>query len=223
MTKVVRHHCCLDRSAPRRSLWRAAPARRKSTLDPARCRNRDRHSGIAERARQRSPRRFELPAHQRQLRTDPLLSERPDQSRQRRPSSSRLDFPDRSEGVARDVADRRQRGDVCHHVVQPRLRARRQDRRPDLALQAQARPGHDLLLRPEQSRRRGLRRQGLSRHARRQAHRARRQDRLSRLGAADRRSRKGLQRDDGADCGRRQDPDRHQRRRIRHSRLRAGL
>ena len=53
--------------------------------------------------------------------------------------------------------------------------------------------------------------------------RARRQDRRRRLGAADRRSGKGLQRNDGPDSGRRQDPDRHQRRRVRHSRLRAGL
>ena len=40
---------------------------------------------------------------------------------------------------AGDLADHRQRRDVRHHVVQPRLRARRQDRRGDLALQAQAR------------------------------------------------------------------------------------
>ena len=39
-------------------------------------------------------------------------------------------------------------------VLQPCLRDRREDRRGDLALQAQARRSHDLLLRPEQSRRR---------------------------------------------------------------------
>ena len=39
----------------------------------------------------------------------------------------------------------------------------------------------------------------------------------------DRRSRARLQRDDGADRRQRQDPDRHQRRRIRHPRLRQGL
>ena len=44
-----------------------------------------------------------------------------------------------------------------------------------------------------------------------------------RLAAADRRSREGLQRDDGPDRRRRQDPHRHQRRRIRHPRLRQGL
>ena len=40
---------------------------------------------------------------------------------------------------------------------------------------------------------------------------------------ADRRPREGLQRDDGADRGRRQGADRHQRRRVRHPRLRQGL
>ena len=60
-----------------------------------------------------------------------------------------------------------------------------QDRRAALALQAQDGPDHDLLLRPQQSRRRGLRRQGLSRHARRQARRARRQDRQGGVVAAD--------------------------------------
>ena len=60
--------------------------------------------------------------------------------------------------------------------------------------------------------------------ARRQARRARRQDRQAGLGdseIADPGAR--LQRDDGADRGRRQDPDRHQRRRVRHPRLRQGL
>ena len=42
-------------------------------------------------------------------------------------------------------------------------------------------------------------------------------------GRADRRSRARLFRDDGPDRGRRQDPDRHQRRRVRHPRLRQGL
>ena len=40
---------------------------------------------------------------------------------------------------------------------------------------------------------------------------------------ADRRPREGLLRDDGAGGGERQDPDRHQRRRVRHPRLRQGV
>ena len=43
-------------------------------------------------------------------------------------------FSDRGQRVARDVADHRRRRHVRHHVVQPRLRARRQDRRGNLAL-----------------------------------------------------------------------------------------
>ena len=50
-----------------------------------------------------------------------------------RPGSS----PPRSKS-SRDVADHRQRRDVRDHVIEPRLRARRQDRSGDLALQAQA-------------------------------------------------------------------------------------
>ena len=38
-------------------------------------------------------------------------------------------FSDRGQGIAGDLADHRQRRHVRHHVVQPRLRARRQDRR----------------------------------------------------------------------------------------------
>ena len=53
--------------------------------------------------------------------------------------------------------------------------------------------------------------------------RARRQDRQAGLVAADRRSLARLQRDHGADGGRRKNPDRHQWRRIRHPRLRQGL
>ncbi len=46
--------------------------------------------------------------------------------------------------------------DVRHHLLQPRLCDQRQDRRAVLALQAQDGSRHDLLLRPEQSRRRHL-------------------------------------------------------------------
>ena len=99
----------------------------------------------------------------------------------------------------------------------------RQDGRADLGIQAQDGPDHDLLLRPQQSRRRGLRRQGLCRDARLQARRARRQDRRGEMVEGRRRSREGLFRDDGADRGQGHDPDRHQRRRIRHPRLRQGF
>ena len=95
--------------------------------------------------------------------------------------------------------------------------------RAALALQARHGADHHLLLRTEQPRRRRLRRHGLPRHARRAARRARRQDRQAGLGAADRRPGARLQRDDGADGRRRQDPDRHQRRRVRHPRLREGV
>ena len=140
-----------------------------------------------------------------------------------RQAASGLDLPDRGQGVDGDSADRRQRRDVRHDLVQPCLRARRPDRRGALALQARDGSDHDLLLRPEQSRRRGLRRQGLSRHARRQAGGARRQDRQEGLAVRYRRSRTGLQRDHGADRRERQGPHRHQWRRIRHPRLREGL
>ena len=41
----------------------------------------------------------------------------------------RLDLPDRHSRYAGDLADRRQRRDVCDDLVRPRLCARRQDRR----------------------------------------------------------------------------------------------
>ena len=44
-------------------------------------------------------------------------------------SASGLDLLDRGQGVAGDVADHRRWRHVRHHVLQPRLRARRQDRR----------------------------------------------------------------------------------------------
>ncbi len=80
-----------------------------------------------------------------------------------------------------------------------------------------------ILLRSQQSRRGGLRRHGLCRHPRCQAGGARCQDRQGGMGAADRRSRTRLFRDHGADRRQRQDPHRHQRRRVRHPRLREGL
>ena len=75
---------------------------------------------------------------------------------QREAAASGLDLPDRGQGVDGDLADHRQRRDVCHHLVQPRLCAQRRDRRGVLALQAQHGSDHDLLLRPQQPRRRRL-------------------------------------------------------------------
>ena len=124
---------------------------------------------------------------------------RPDQCRQRPAPASGLDFPDRGQGIDGDLADRRERRDVRHDLVQPRLCAQRANRRGAVALQASARADHDLLLRSEQSRRRGLRGQGLSRDARRQAGGARRQDRQEGVADGRRRSRARLQRDHGAD------------------------
>ena len=89
-----------------------------------------------------------------------------DQRRQRAAPAPGLDLPDRGQGIDGDLADRRERRHVCHDLVQPGLCAQRADRRAALVLQACARADHDLLLRAEQSRRRGLRGQGLSRHAR---------------------------------------------------------
>ena len=168
-------------------------------------------------------RRQKFPRHQWRFETTAFLSEQRHQSFQRQRTTRRLDFPDRCPRVAGDLADRRQRRDVCHHVVRPRLRAQCADRRDVLALQAQYGADHDLLLRPQQSRRRGLSGQGLCRHARCHAGGARRQDRQCGVETADRRSDAGLQRNHGADRGRRQNPDRHQRRRIRHPRLRQSL
>ena len=63
-----------------------------------------------------------------------VLSRQPDQSRQRQAPACRLDLPDRCQGIARDVADRRWRRDVRDHFVQPCLCAGRQDRQAALAL-----------------------------------------------------------------------------------------
>ena len=73
-------------------------------------------------------------------------------------------------------ADRGQRRDVRDHRVQSRLCARRRDGGAVLEVQAQDGPGHDLLLRPEQSRSRRLRRQAVHGHARCQARCAQCQD-----------------------------------------------
>ena len=144
-------------------------------------RHANRHPGSSEPG---GVRRQQLPAHERRLPAEPVLPEPADQRRQRREAATGLDLPDRGEGIARDEPDRRQRRHVRHDLVQPRLRARRPDRRGDLALQAQDGTDHRLLLRPEQPRRRGLRRHGLHGDARREACRARRQDRQARLGDA---------------------------------------
>ena len=85
-----------------------------------------------------------------------------------------------------------------HHLVQPALRARCAHRRGTLALCAQARADHDLLLRSQQSRRRGVRFESLSRHPRQPSARARCQDRQGGMGRRDRRSGRWLQRNDGA-------------------------
>ena len=50
--------------------------------------------------------------------------EQTDQSIERRTVASRLDLPDGGEGVDGDHTDHRERRDVRHHLVQPRLRAR---------------------------------------------------------------------------------------------------
>ena len=55
---------------------------------------------------------------------------------QRIETPRRLDFPDGSERVDGNVADRREWRDVRHHILQPRLCAERQDWRSVLALQA---------------------------------------------------------------------------------------
>ena len=170
-------------------------------------------------AQSRRERRQQLPAHQRRLYAEALSPRRADQRLQRPPPAPSLDFPDRRQGVDGDLAHRRQRRDVCDHLVQPSLCAERADRRAALVLQAAARADHDLLLRAEQSRRRGRRGQGLSRHPRRQAGRARRQDRQEGVADRYRRSRARLQRDDGSDRRQRQSAHRHQRRRIRHPRI----
>ena len=154
---------------------------------------------------------------------DALLSRQADRPRQREEPARRLDLPDRRQGIAGDVADRRRRRHVCDDLVQPCLRARRQDRRAALALQSQDGTDHDLLLRPEQSRRPGSRRHGLRRHARCQARGPEGEDRRGGLEDRDRRSGGWIQRDDGADRHQGQGADRHQWRRIRHPRLHEGL
>ena len=174
-------------------------------------------------AGRRGERQQELAAFERQLRPDPVLHGQADQRQERRPAEAGLRLSDRGAGIDGDRADRRQRRHVPDDVVQSRVRDRRQDRRRVLALQAQARSDRDRLLRQQQPRRRDRRRQAVHGHDRREAGRARRQDRQAAVGDADRRSGQGLFGDDGAGVRRRQDPDRHQRRRIRHPRLRQGV
>ena len=153
------------------------------------------HPGNAQSVRHRQQ---QFPAHQRRLHAEALLPEQSDQHRQCPPPAPGLDLPDRNQGIDGNLADRRERHHVCHDVVQPRLRAQCANRRRAMALQARHGSDHDLLLRAQQPRRRGLRGQGLSRHARRQARGARRQDRQQGLAVRYRRSRVRLQRDDGA-------------------------
>ena len=130
-------------------------------------------------------RRHELPAHQRQLRADPLLSER------RRSTAATSSNLHPAWIFQTDVKESLETSPIVvdgvmyvttsfSHVYALDAKTGEQT----LALQAQDGTGHDLLLRPQQSRRRRSRRQGLSRDARRQAGRARRQDRRRSSGAA---------------------------------------
>ena len=133
-------------------------------------------------------------------------------------------FPDRGQGIARDLADRRQRRHVRHHLVQPCLCARRARpaRRSGTTSTSSARS------RPSAA----ARTTAASPSMRTRSIVGTLDAKLVALDAKtgnvvwetdSRRSREGLQRDDGADRRRRQNPDRHQRRRIRHPRLRQGL
>ena len=80
--------------------------------------------GDAGPAQPRGRRRQQFLAHQRRLPSAAPLSQWPDQSPERRQAAAGLDLPDRGQGIDGDVADRHQWRDVCHHLVQPRLRAR---------------------------------------------------------------------------------------------------
>ena len=82
----------------------------------------------------------------------------------------------------------------------------------------------DRLLRQQQPRRRGVGGQAVHGHDRREARRARRQDRQAAVGDADRRSRtRAIRKRWRPRVRRRQGADRHQRRRVRHPRLRQGV
>ena len=133
--------------------WRRAGGR-NSAPKPARGASLTPSIGHAGHAQSRRQRRQQLPAHQRRLHAEALLSAQSDQRRQCEAPAPGLDLPDRRQGIDGDLADRRERRHVRHDVVQPRLRAQRPDRRAALALQARDRADHDLLLRAEQSRRR---------------------------------------------------------------------
>ena len=87
-----------------------------------------------------------------------LLPRLADQHRQRQEPEACVRVADRGRRVDGNGADRRRRRDVPDHLVQPHLRHRRGDRPGVLALQAQDGSGDDVLLRPEQPRRRDLRR-----------------------------------------------------------------
>ena len=181
------------------------------------------HLGVAVAARRRLQGRVELPALELRLRADALLPRLADQHVERVEAQAGVHLPDRGARVDADGADRRRRRHVPDHLVQPRLRHRRGHRQGVLALQVQAGPGDDLLLRPEQPRRGDPRQPPVHGHARRQDGRARRQDRQGAVGLRDRRPRGRLLGDDGAGGRRRQGADRHQRRRVRRARLRQGL
>ena len=81
---------------------------------------------------------------QRQLRPDPLLPWHEINTGNVARLRPAFVVPDRGDGIDGDGADRRQRRDVPHDFVQPRVRGRRRDRRGVLALQAQDGAGHDL-------------------------------------------------------------------------------
>ncbi len=126
--------------------------------------------------------------------------------------------------IAGDLADRRQRRHVRHDLVQPRLRARRaRPARRSGTIKHKLGPITTYCCGPNN---RGVAVYGDKVYLATldcQARRARRQDRQAGMGDRHRRPRTRLQRNDGADRGQGQSPDRHQRRRIRHPRLRQGV
>ena len=143
---------------------------------------------------------------------------------QRRQAAAGVRVPDRGARVDGDGADRGRRRHVPHDLVQPRVRDRRGDRQGVLALQAQDGADHDLLLRPEQPRRRDRRRHAVT-WARSTpscvALDAKTGKLLWETQIAD--PEKGYSETMAPDGRRRQGADRHQRRRVRHPRLRQGV
>ena len=90
----------------------------------------------------------QLSSYQRQLRANTIFPGRADQRVECRQASRRLDFPNRRQGSAGNIADHCRRRHVCDDSFQPRLCTQCQDRRRILALQARDGSGHDLMLWP---------------------------------------------------------------------------